>query len=831
MNQIDFKKLFPYVAAVVIFLLVTFIYFNPIFSGKTINQSDIAAYKGMSKEIADFRTETGEEALWTNSMFGGMPAYQISVRYSENLLEWVHKALQFGMPRPAGTVMLYLLGFFFLLLVLGVNPWVSIIGAIAFGFSSYFIIIFDPGHNTKAIAIAYMAPVLTGIILAFRGKLFWGTLLTAIFLGLEIKANHLQITYYLLLIVIIYGIYELIYSVKQKKLISFSKKIGVLLIAVVFAVLANFTSLWTTYEYSKETIRGKSELSLNQNNQTSGLDKDYATQWSYGIAETFSLMIPNIKGGSSGYLANEPKALESVDRGLRNTVSQQSKYWGDQPIISGPVYVGAIIIFFFILGMFILKGRFKWVLFTATVLSITLAWGKNFMPLTDFFLDYFPLYNKFRAVSMMLVIAEFCIPIVAILALNELIKKPSLLKEKMRYFWIASGLTAGLSILFYLLPTTFFSFLSQLELNFLLQNKDEDNFNQIQLIFGGMETARLSIFKADVLRTVAFAGIAVMLCWLFISEKLKANYFILLIGLFIAIDLISVCYRYVNKDDYVRKARIERPVQMSVADQQILQDKSLDYRVLNLTGDSFQEAFTSYYHKSTGGYHGAKLRRYQELITHHMRMELEQLISVLSKASTQADINAALLNLNSINMLNTKYLILDPARAPLINPYASGNAWFVKEIVWVEDANEEIKAIAKYDFRTSAIIDKRFKNQFENISLVSDSLASIQLTIYKPNHLTYKTSNNTDQLAVFSEIYYKKGWNAYIDGNKVAHARANYVLRTLEIPAGSHLIEFKFEPSSYYIGKKISLISSLLMLVLLLAAIGFELKKVLKLSK
>lgn len=825
MNQIDFKKLIPYVTAIVIFLLVTFIYFNPIFKGKVIYQSDIASYKGMSKEIADYRAQTGEEALWTNSMFGGMPAYQISVRYTENLLEWVHKVLQFGIPRPAGTVMLYLLGFFLLLLVLGVNPWISIIGAIAFGFSSYFIIIFDPGHNTKAIAIAYMAPVLTGIILAFRGKLFWGALLTAIFLGLEIKANHLQITYYLLLIVIIYGIYELIHAVKQKELISFSKKIGVLLIAVVFAVLANITSLWTTYEYSKETIRGKSELTINQANQTSGLDKDYATQWSYGIAETFSLMIPNIKGGSSGSLANESKALDEVDRGLRNTVSQQSKYWGDQPGISGPVYVGAIIVFFFILGMFILKGRFKWVLFTATLLSISLAWGKNFMPLTDFFLDYFPLYNKFRAVSMTLVIAEFCIPIIAILAINELIKKPELLKEKMNYFWVATGLTGGLSILFYLLPTTFFSFFSQLELNALDQYKNEANFNQIQLIFGGMETARLSIFKADVMRSIIFIGLGIIVTWLFINRKLKANYFILLIGLFIAIDLISVCYRYVNNDDYVRKSRMEKPVQMSAADQQIHQDKSLDYRVLNLSGDSFQEAFTSYYHKSTGGYHGAKLRRYQELITHHMRIELEQLIGVLSKASTQEAVNGALQNLKSINMLNTKYLILDPSRAPLLNPYASGNVWFVKDVVWVEDANEEIKVLSQYDLKTSAIIDKRFKNQFSFSTLESDSLASIQLTSYEPNYLTYQSSSSTSQLAVFSEIYYQKGWNAYIDGEKVPHARANYVLRALEIPSGSHVIEFKFEPSSYFIGKKISLFSSLLMILLLLGAVGFEVKK------
>lgn len=828
MNQIDFKKLIPYVTAILLFLLLTFVYFNPIFSGKAIYQSDIAAYKGMSKEIADYRTETGNEALWTNSMFGGMPAFQISVVYSENLLDWVHKALQIGMPRPAGTVLLYLLGFFLLLLVLGVNPWVSIIGAIAFGFSSYFIIIFDPGHNTKAIAIAYMAPVLAGIILCFRGQLKWGVLLTAIFLGLEIKANHLQITYYLLLIVLIYGLFELIHAFKQKQLIDFSKKIALLFIAVLFAVLANITSLWTTYEYSKETMRAKSELSLDDSNQTSGLDKDYATQWSYGIAESFSLMIPNIKGGSSGYLANEVKALESVDRGLQKAVGQQSKYWGDQPGISGPVYVGIIIVFFFILGMFVLKGRFKWVLFTATILSITLAWGKNFMPLTDFFLDYFPLYNKFRAVSMTLVIAEFCIPIVAILGLNEIIKKPSILKDKMNYFWIASGATAGLSILFYMLPTTFFSFLSQLELNALEQYKNDGNFSQIQLIFEGIETARLSIFKSDVIRAIAFSGIAIVITWFFIHKKIKASYFMLAIGLLIAIDLISVCYRYVNNDDYVRKSRMERPVQLTAADQQILQDESLDYRVLNLTTNTFQDALTSYFHKSTGGYHGAKLRRYQELITYHMTQEVEQLIGVLSKASSQEIVNESLQALTTINMLNTKYLILDPSRAPLKNPYASGNSWFVKEIIWAEDANQEIQILSNYDLTVTAIIDKRFQDQFENTIYEVDSLANIQLQKYEPNHLTYKSSSQNSQLAVFSEIYYSKGWNAYIDGSKVEYARANYVLRVLEIPAGSHLIEFKFEPVSYFIGKKISFISSLLMLILLFTAIGFEIRAYVK---
>jgi hypothetical protein len=833
MKNFSFQKFAPYIVGFVIFLLVTIIYFNPLLSGKKIHQADIVSYKGASKEIADYRDKNDKEALWTNSMFGGMPAYQISMRYPNNFLSPIDKILQFGLPRPAGIVFLYFLGFFILLLVLRVNPWLSIVGALAFGFSSYFFIILEAGHNTKAHAIAYMAPILVGIILAYRGKYLWGALFTALFLGLQIKANHPQITYYLLIIVLIYGLFELINAIKEKTYQHFLKATGVLLIAVIFAILPNITSLWTTYEYSKETIRGKTELSTDSDNRTSGLDKDYATHWSYGKAESFSLMIPNIKGGGSGYLKDNKKALKNLNRDVKQWVANQNHYWGNQPGTSGPVYVGAIIVFLFVLGGFIIKGRFKWVLLVATLLSLLLSWGKNFMPLTDFFLEYFPLYNKFRAVSMILVIAEFCIPILAILALNEIIKNPEVLKKKVNLFfaninatYVAFGLTGGLSILFYLSPTTFFSFFSYMEQAQFSQLKAGPNASQYSMVIDGLESARISIFKADTLRSIAFILLAALMIYLYQLKKIKSNLLIIGLGVLIVFDLIPICYRYLNNDNYVRKSKMDRPFNLSKADKAILQDKSLDYRVYNFSTNTFNESATSYFHKTIGGYHGAKFRRYQELIDNHISKEIEVLIGVLTKSPTLESINKTFENLPVLNMLNAKYFILNPSNIPLKNDFALGNVWFVKEIKIVGNADEEIAVLKGFNPRQTAVIDTRFSELLKtNISV--DSTAIISLDKYEPNHLTYSSSSKTDQLAVFSEIYYAKGWNAYIDGKKVSHLRANYVLRALPIPLGEHIIEFKFEPQSYFIGRKISLVSSLLMLVLLLGFGGLEIKRAL----
>ncbi len=834
MKQIPFQKLIPYFVGVFLFLLVTLIYFNPLLSGKRLNQSDIVHYKGASKEIADYRDKTGEEALWTNSMFGGMPAYQISIQYPENLLNQVNTFLQFGLPRPAGIVFMYFLGFFILLLVLKVHPWLSVIGSFAFGFSSYLFIILVAGHNTKALAIAYMAPVLAGIILSYRGKYIWGGILTALFLGLEIKANHPQITYYLLLIVLIYGAFELYHAIKLKIYKPFVTATLVLLLAATFGVLTNITSLWTTYEYSKVTIRGKTELSSNQENRTSGLDKDYATHWSYGIGESFSLMIPNIKGGGSGYLGNNPDAIKNLEPRIRQVVSQQSHYWGDQPGTAGPVYIGAILMFFFVLGLFIVKGRMKWILLVATLLSVMLSWGKNFMPLTEFFLEYFPLYNKFRSVTIILVIAEFCIPLLAILVINEILKNVEILKEKVNLFvikinatYIAIALTAGLSLLFYISPTTFFSFFSDLELAQFNQLRSGANAASYIPIIDGIETARISIFRADVVRSIAFILLAFGLLYLYQLKKIKSHLFLLGLGVLIAADLIPICYRYLNGDDYVRKSKMEKPFEASVADKAILEDKDLDYRVYNMASNTFNESATSYFHKTIGGYHGAKLRRYQELINHHIMREHEMLVNTLTNSPTYESINNVFSKLSVLNMLNAKYFIVDPSNRPLVNEFALGNAWFVNEVQLVRNADEEIDALSDFNPSKTAIVDERFSG-FLNQDFTIDSLSRIDLISYEPNDLTYLTSSATSQLAVFSEIYYSKGWNAYIDGEFVPHLRANYVLRALPIPAGEHQIEFKFEPKTYAIGRKISFVSSLLVLLVFVAGLGFEIKKTLQ---
>ncbi len=823
MKQIPFQKLAPYIAGIALFFLVTIVYFNPLLSGKRINQGDIVHFKGASKEIVDYREKTGEEALWTNSMFGGMPAYQISLKHTNNLLIYVDKVLQFGLPRPAGIVLLYFLGFFMLLLVLRVNPWLSIIGALAFGFSSYFFIILGAGHNTKAHAIAYMAPVLSGIILAYRGKYLWGGILTALFLGLEIRANHPQITYYLLLIVLILGIFELVNAVKTKLYKPFAMATLVLLLAALFAVMANITTLWTTYEYSKATIRGKSELTTDQEDRTSGLDKSYATHWSYGISESFSLMIPNVKGGATGYLSMNKKAMRNVDPRMEQYVQQYNHYWGDQPGTAGPVYVGAIIIFFFVLGLFIVKGRLKWILLTATILSILLSWGKNFMPLTSFFLDYFPLYNKFRAVSMMLVIAEFCIPVLAILAVNEIVKQPEVLKKKFTYVLYSLGFTAGLSALFYLLPTTFFSFFSEAE---SVQFKDllsGANAASYQLLYDNLESARISIFRPDVFRSMAFIVLAFGLVYLLYKKTIKTKLFLAGLGLLVIIDMIPVCYRYLNKDSFVSKSRMERPFPETKANAEILKDKDPDFRVYNLATDTFNESGTSYFHKTIGGYHGAKLRRYQELIEHHIFKEYELLAGTLAKAQSMEDVDEIFEKLPILNMLNTKYFIFHPSQPPLKNKSALGNAWFVNKVKWVPNADQEIKVLGEINTASEAVVDDRFKSVVASFEY--DSTASIRLTEYKPNYLSYQSNSKNNQLAVFSEIYYAKGWNAYIDGKKVPYVRANYVLRALSVPAGEHKIEFKFEPKSYFVGKNISLIASLIVFFAFLALLGFEIKK------
>ncbi|MEI7500631.1 MAG: YfhO family protein [Bacteroidota bacterium] len=820
MKKIDFKKLLPYMAAVVIFLVVTLIYFSPLLDGKKILQSDIVNFKGASKEIVDFRTKTGQEPLWTNSMFGGMPAYQISAKYTSNLIGYIDKALSLGLPHPANLVFLYFLGFFILLLAMGVDPWLSIAGATAFAFSSYFFIIIEAGHNSKAHAIAYMAPVIAGMILTMKRKYILGGIITALFLSLEVKANHPQITYYLAMIAILLGLFQLINAIRFKEIKPYFKAVGVLVIALIFAVLTNITSLWATWEYGKYTIRGKSELTSEKENRTSGLDRDYATQWSYGIGETMTLLIPDFYGGSSSVKISEnSKIVEAMktngvpDETIRQFTSQPLPflYWGAQPFTSGPVYVGAIIMFLFVLGLIIVKGPVKWWLLAATILSILLSWGHNFMWLTDLFLNWLPGYNKFRAVSMILVIAEFAIPLLGILAMQEICDKKQDQKKLFKALQFSFIIVGGISLFFALLPGMFLDFVGA---------KDQYTRQQYQFpdwLMQGIRDERLRLLRMDAIRAFVFVLLAGTLIWSVLFNKIKKEYaYIALTVMFLA-DMFTVNKRYVNNDSFTSKSRVENPFEPSAADNQILQDKDPDFRVLNLTTDPFNDAGTSYYHKSIGGYHGAKLRRYQELIDFGIDKDIQTFAKSMNTDSTSV-----------LNMLNTKYIIIpnnEKQPVPFPNHRALGNAWFVDNIQMVDNADAEISALKNFKPESVAIVDKAFADNLKSFTLSKDSADFIALDEYSANALSYVYKSKKNGLAVFSEIYYPKGWNAYVDGQLTPHFRANYVLRAMVLPAGEHKLQFKFEPKVYAIGEKISLISSIILIMLVIILSAVEIRK------
>lgn len=812
MKKLDFKTLLPYITAVLVFLVITLVYFSPLLEGKRILQSDIMHFTGMSKEIVDFREKTGTEPLWTNSMFGGMPAYQISVLYKGNILGYLDTLLTLGLPHPANLVFLYFIGFFILLLVLKIDPWLAITGSIAFTFSSFFFIIIEVGHNSQAHAIAYIPLVLAGIILTLRRKYILGGILTTIFLSLEIKANHPQITYYLVIMVLILGLFELFYAIREKRIIKLLASIGILVIAAAFAVLTNIATLWATWEYGKDTIRGKSELTSDLENKTSGLDKDYATQWSYGVGETMTLLIPNFYGGGSSEKVSENSAIVKAlkeNNVPQNQINQFTKYplpflyFGAQPGTSGPVYVGAIVFFLFILGLIIVRGPLKWWLLSVTVLSILLSWGHNFMVLTDFFMEYVPGYNKFRAVSMTLVIAEVAMPILGLMALKVLFEQHLDRKKLFKSLQIAAGITGGIGLLFVIMPGLFLSFSGPNDAAIQQQFQFPDWMMQ------AIRNERARLVRLDALRSFAFIILAAGVLWAFLFSKLKRSYVYIILGALILVDMFAVSKRYLNNDSFTSKIKVEKPFTPSQADQQILRDTDPYYRVFNLTVSTFNDASTSYFHKSIGGYHGAKLRRYQELIENQISKN----------------------NMSVLNMLNTKYIILpgqDRTPTAQRNFDALGNAWFVEGYDLVDNADQEMAAITLFNPADTAVIDKRFESALTPYKPGRDSLASIKLTSYSPNHLVYKYESDKDGLAVFSEIYYPKGWNAYVDGKLTPHFRANYVLRAMILPAGNHTIDFKFEPNVFMIGEKISLISSIVLIVLIILLIAVEARKALK---
>ena len=821
MKNLNLKTILPIVAALVIFIVLTFGYFTPLMKGKVIEQSDMMQNKGMSKEIVDFREKYNSEPLWTNSMFGGMPAYQIAIRYPSNLVTPIRNAFMLGFPTPANMVFSYLIGFFILLLVLKVDPWLSIVGAIGFGFSAFFFLIIDAGHNTQALAIAYMAPVFSGVILVCRGKYLLGAAVLGLFSALELLCNHPQVAYYLILFLMIYVIFEWIARIRAKEYNHIFKSLGIFIVVGALAVGCNITNLWNTYEYAKSTIRGPSELTSDKSNQTSGLDKDYATQWSMGTTETMTLMIPGFKGSSSSIRIGETKsALKDVDPNMRENVASGTQYWGDQPFTSSP-YSGAIIVFLFVLSLFIVPGRIKWALLSITIFSILLSWGKNFMWLTDLFLDYFPGYNKFRAVSMILVMAEVAFPILAVLAMDKIIKSKDLFKQKINLkfinkeisvqtaFFISFGLTGGLSLLFYLMPslTTFFG---AGEYNKIFDSVSKSNGAELaQQYVDNIEIARKALFKGDVIRSFFFITLAAAAIWLFVKSTINKSILIPILAVLVLFDLSLVDKRYLNDKNFTSKQDAKTPFAQTKADLAILQDQDPDYRVLNMTVNTFNDASTSYYHKSIGGYHAAKLRRYQELIDAHIQNALQDILSTLKSNPTDSSVKATLARQGVLNMLNTKYIIYNTDAEPIQNTFTLGNAWFVSKITLAQNADEELKLVGQINPATTAVVDNRYESQIEGFAPKTDPTATIKLTEYKTNVLSYQSNSTTEQLAVFSEIYYKDGWNAYVDGQLTPHFAADWVLRAMRVPAGKHTIEFKFEPTRYYTAEKISLASSL----------------------
>ncbi len=800
----NIKKIIPHVIAIVLFIAISFTYFSPVLQNKTLHQHDVSMFKGASKEIQDFRDKTGKEPLWTNSMFSGMPAYLISVKYPYNFFKTIHKFMGLGLSAPANMMFLLLLGFYILLLAFKVDPVLSIAGAIAFALSSYFLIVIGAGHNTKVVAIAYMSPLIGGIALAYRRKMLLGALIFAFFFALQLTVNHLQITYYTFLTILIFGFVELYFAFKQKLLKKFLKVTLALVVAAFLAIGANFANLYLTYDYGKDSIRGKTELTSEKENRTSGLDKDYATAWSYGVAETFTLLVPDLMGGASG--GELPKSSETYKL-IKNSygqayanqaIKQMPTYWGDQPMTSGPVYVGAIIFFLFVLGLIIVKGPIKWWLLFATILSITLAWGKNFMPLTDFFLDYFPGYNKFRAVSMILVIAEFTMPLLGILALKQIFDEKIEKKQLFKALKISLGIVGGLLLIFALLPGMFFDFSAPSDQQYLAQGAKE--------FVDAIRHDRETLLQKDAFRSLIFVLLSVIAILAYYFKKLNKTSAYIVFALLFIIDLWPIDKRYLNNDDFISNRKQKEIFQPTPADLQILQDKSLDYRVFNATVSTFNDASTSYFHKSIGGYHGAKMRRYQELIDYQISKQ----------------------NMAVLNMLNTKYFIIPTKeQGPVVqmNPQALGNAWFVKNYKIVDNADAEIEALTNFNPAETAIVDKRFSNDLKDFK-ASDNSGTIKLEKYEPNYLVYKSSANGKRLAVFSEIYYAKGWNAYIDGKLTPHFRVNYVLRAMIIPEGEHKIEFKFEPKAYSTGNTIELISSILFLLAIVGILYFEFKSV-----
>jgi len=805
--QSNYKKFLPHLVVFILFIVASLAYFNPVLQGKKIFQSDIVQYTGMAKQQIDFREATGEETYWTDSAFGGMPTYQLGAKYPNNYIKQLDLAIRF-LPRPADYLFLYFIGMYILFLVLKVDYKLAFLGALAFGFSTYLIIILGVGHNAKAHAIAYMPFVLSGIFLTFRGKYLWGFLLLTVSMALELVANHFQMTYYLMLLVVIIGIVYLIDAFKKKLLPHYFKAVGIMAVGVLIAVGLNATNILATKEYADTSTRGKTELTINadgtpKDNKT-GLDYDYITEYSYGRLESFNLFIPRFMGGSSSEaFPDDSKTVESLMRmgasaqEANQVLSQIPMYWGKQTYVGAPAYIGAIIIFLAVLALFLVRGRLKWWVVSGFILTLLLSWGDNFKGLTQFFIDYVPMYNKFRAVSSIQVIIELILPILAIVGLHKFFDKFLNDRKKRESLLWAIGIVGGLTLIFILFKTTLFNFASPYDSYF----RDEMGLPFLEAI----REDRMSLFTSDAIRSLIFVLLTAAVLWFFMKGTLKKGFAVAALCVLVLVDLVGVDRRYVNEEDFVQARLVDEPFQKSGADIQILEDDG-HYRVYDATTNAFNSGRASYYHNALGGYHAAKPGRMQDLNEFY-----------ISKG-----------NIGILNMMNVRYIIVQNKNGGAVaqrNPYANGEAWFVENVLPAENANEEIQLLDSLDTKKTAIINKEFLSKIPSQKIERDSTATIELFTYQPNHLVYEASTQSSQLAIFSEVYYPEGWNAYINGKPAKYFRVNYALRAMVIPRGNNKIEFKFEPKVIQTGSTISLVSSIIFLLILLSGIYFAFRK------
>ena len=820
-----YKKFLPDVVVILVFAIISFAYFLvPVTQGKILFQHDASAGVGSAQEFTEYQNRTGETTRWTNSIFGGMPTYQMSPSYqSTDGLSQVMNAYHLWLPDNVWFLFAYLLGFYILLRAFDFRQTLAALGSIMWAFSSYFLIIIAAGHLWKVMALAYLPPMIAGIVLAYRGRYLSGFIVTALFTAFEIKANHVQMTYYYLFIILFMVIAYLVKAVREKQLTGFMKSTGVVAAAAVIGIAINLSSLYHTWQYQKESMRGKSELVKKDaaNQTSSGLDRDYITQWSYGIDETLTLLVPDAKGGATVPLSKNATAMAKADPQIQSMIPQLydaiPQYFGTQPGTSGPVYVGAFVLFLFILGLFIVRGSMKWALLAATVLSVLLAWGHNFMGFTNFFLDYIPMYAKFRTVASILVIAEFTIPLLAALALKKIVDEPEVLTKQMKFVYISLALTAGVALLIALFPGMMEPFVSDQERQMITSIQGMDG-NTANTILSNIAAMREAMVSADAWRSVIIILIGFALLFLYKMKKLRAEYMVICMAVLCLVDMWQVDKRYLNDEMFVPKSERDMPHQATSTDLAIMKDKSLDYRVLNLASNTFNENETSFFHKSIGGYHPAKLRRYQEMIDAYIAPEMQAAMqAIAAKNGNMQEVDGAKV-FPVLNMLNTKYFILPlqgGATMPLQNIYAQGNGWFVDKINYVADANAEYAGVGKIDVRHEAVADKKFESVLGKAQS-NDSTAKVKLVKYEPNNLQYTIDSKNGGVVVFAEIYYP-GWTATIDGQPAELGRVNYILRALNVKAGKHTVVLDFHPTSISTTETIAYIA---IVILLLAIVG-----------